>query len=509
MTSQHSILFHSWIANGWRGIRFGALATLLLGAGVAEGAAVARSDGGEENSTVTSEPYDNPTHSLGSWIWTSNTFDRQACQLWRVFEIPVSTQVARARLRMTADNEFTLFLDGRELGRGAEWREIYDFNLTPLIGPGRHVLAVKVVNSFSLAGMILGLRVELADGQALEIKSDSTWRIAPEGTKGWETRTTAPADWPAATEVGTLGIGPRWSVPHNVNVIPTLLPIKVYFWQTGWFQITLLVLFGLISLFSIRLLAQLALHKKERLLLQRERARIARDIHDDLGARMTQLVLHGEVVQSELSPESSLRPQLDLVCREAREMLSTLDEILWAVNPRRDTLTDFSSYVCGYAEVFLKPTSIQCFFDVDSELSGVVLDLPVRRALLMVIKETLNNAVKYSGATELLIQIQCHGRKLEVVVQDNGKGFDPWAAQSGRHGLTNMTQRLSELGGTCVVTSSPGKGCRIEFALALKPARQRPFGWLWKRKPFPALSSNAKNPPAGSEVAPSNDPATY
>ncbi|HWH71008.1 MAG TPA: ATP-binding protein, partial [Candidatus Sulfotelmatobacter sp.] len=256
-----------------------------------------------------------------------------------------------------------------------------------------------------------------------------------------------------------------------------------------------------------KLMAQLALHKKERLLLQRERARIARDIHDDLGSRMTQLVLHGEVAQSELPGESSTRAQLDRICQEAREVLSTMDEILWAVNPRRDTLNDFSSYVCSYAEEFLKPTAIQCRFDVDAEMSAVVLDLPIRRALLMVIKEALNNAVKYSGATELLLQIKCRDERLAVVVQDNGRGFDPQTARPGRNGLTNMAQRLRELGGNCGVTSQPGKGCRVEFTLALSPSRWQWLNWIWKPKQLPVLSKQTKDPEPANEASQTYDRA--
>ena len=130
-------------------------------------------------------------------------------------------------------------------------------------------------------------------------------------------------------------------------------------------------------------------------------------------------------------------------------MLSTLDEILWAVNPRRDTLNDFSSYVCGYVEEYLRHTSIECRFDGDSEVSGVALDMPTRRMLLMAIKVTLNNAAKYSGATELLLQIKCNGRKLLVVVQDNGKGFDPKAIKPRRQGLKNMGGLPSKRAGSC------------------------------------------------------------
>jgi signal transduction histidine kinase len=461
---------------------------------------------GVNETPATSE---NLTNSLGSWIWADKRFNGQTCQFWRTFDVPPSAPILKTRLRMTADDYYVLFLDGREIGRGAEWRELFDYDLTPLMSPGRHVLAVTAMNSFSFAGMLLGMRVDLADGRVIEIKSDENWRIVPAGTRGWEMATKAADTWPRATVVARFGSDPWWSIPVRVNAMPTLQPIKVFFWQNGWFQVTLLTVCAVVILFSFWLMAQLALHKKERLLLQRERARIARDIHDDLGSRMTQLVLHGEVVQSELPEDSNLRPQLNLVCQEAREMLSTLDEILWAVNPRRDTLSDFSSYVCSYAEEFLKPTGIQGLFDVDSEMEAVVLDLPVRRTLLMAIKETLNNAVKYSGATELSVQIKSHGRKLTVVVQDNGKGFDPLAVGPGHNGLLNMSQRMSELAGHCTVTSQPGKGCRIEFALALKPARQGAFGRIWKPKKFSAIPGPSNGQPSGNEVSPTNDSATH
>ena len=106
----------------------------------------------------------------------------------------------------------------------------------------------------------------------------------------------------------------------------------------------------------------MALHRKEQWLLLQERMRIARDIHDDLGSRMTQLVLHGEVAQSDLPADSDTRVQIDRICEEARGILSTLDEILWAVNPKRDTFRDFTSFICGYAQEFFKSTRIQCLF---------------------------------------------------------------------------------------------------------------------------------------------------
>ncbi len=449
----------------------------------------------------TLEAYDNPTNALGAWIWAEKTFDRQTCRLWRSFEIPAFAAVTKSRLLMTADNEFTLFLDGRELGHGAEWRELHDFNLTPLLSPGKHVLAVVAFNSTSYAGMVLGLRIELSDGRLIEIKSDQAWRIVPGEIRHWETRTEAPDAWPPATVVGTFGARPWEGMPVNINKMPTLEPIRVFFWQTGWFQIALLSMCGLVILFSFRLMAQLALHKKERWLLQQERERIARDIHDDLGSRMTQLVLHGEVAASELAATSPTRSQLDRICEESREMLSRMDEILWAVNPQRDTLRDFSSYVCGYVQEFLKPTAIQSLFEVDPEMSTAALDLPLRRSLLMAIKETLNNAVKHSEATEIRLEIHVRGEKLVVVVQDNGKGFDPAASKTRGNGLANLAQRMSNFGGTCLVTSQPGKGCRIAFDIPMPHSRRHRWSWLWNSGRF-----NEAKKPLVADTAPSHNP---
>src|SRR5258708_2429967 len=187
---------------------------------------------------------------------------------------------------------------------------------------------------------------------------------------------------------------------------------------------------------------------------------------------MAQLVLHGEVAISDLPVTSPTRSQLDRICEESREMLATMDEILWAVNPRRDTLRDFAAYVCKHAQEFLAPTKIQCLFEVDPEMSAAAFDLPLRRSLLMAIKETLNNAVKHSAATELHLRIHWQGTRLVVVVQDNGKGFDPAVVKSERNGLTNMSQRMIELSGHCRITSQPGQGCRVEFSIPLKRPRR-------------------------------------
>jgi len=479
----------------WLFLRGGTVA--CLGIGVCIGShAMALADGPEIGPQAPDTDY-SPTNGLGSWIWAAKTYDRQTCQLWRAFDIPEQSVVTHARLVLTVDNEFTLYLDGRELGRGAEWRELFIYDVTHLLSPGVHTLAIKAYNSSFLAGMIFCLHVDFGDGTMLEVKSDSSWRIVPEGTKRWMTKKKAAKAWPQATAVAPLGGAPWWINPQNVNLIPMLQPIKVYFWQTGWFQISLLSLSGAVILISLKLVAQLALHRKEQWLLQRERARIAMDFHDDLGARMTGLVVRGEVVQSELPEDSETRRQIDGLCEEARGILSTMDEILWAVNPKRDSFRDFTSYICGYAQEFFKPTGIQCWFDLDPAASSAVLSLPLKRALLMAVKETLNNVVKHSRATEVVLQIKWQARKLVVAISDNGAGFDKTSLRPGRNGLANMAQRMSELGGTCCITSEPGKGCRTEFSIPLKDARRPAWHWMTRSdrplQPGPAAATETSD----------------
>jgi signal transduction histidine kinase len=414
-------------------------------------------------------------HDIGSWIWDTNVCDRQTVRFWQTFTVPDGVRVYGARLRLTADNEYILYLDGRELGRDAEWRHLYEYDIADLIGPGSHVLAVEAYNSSREAGFLLGLQVGLSSGGVVKIKSDSSWWIPPLSDSDWMNRTEPVDGWRHAVVEAGFGQQP-WGYMDFINLVPRMQPVLVHFWQTVWFEVVLVLVCVVVSILSFFLAAQVLLHSKERQLILRERARIARDIHDDLGTRVTQLVLHGEVAQNELPANSRTRGQLERISEDAREALRAMDEILWAINPRRDTLHEFATFVCGQAQAHLKAAGIQCVLDVEPGMSSVAFDLPFRRNLLMAVKEAVNNAVKHSGGTEVLLSIRRHGHGLIVAVQDNGRGFEAAQAKSDRHGLDNMRERLREVGGYCVLTSQPGRGCRIEFHVP-KVQMSRRFWW--------------------------------
>jgi signal transduction histidine kinase len=193
---------------------------------------------------------------------------------------------------------------------------------------------------------------------------------------------------------------------------------------------------------------------------------------------LTQLVLQSEVAQTEYPEASPVRAHFSQFCGRARAASQALDEVVWAVNSKRDTLRDFSSYLCKYAQTFVSNTTMRCRLDVQPDMPASVFDLSVRRGLLLAVKEALNNAAKHSEANEILLHISKEGEHVIVVVADQGKGFDPELLSGERNGLQNMMQRLADLGGTCNITSAAGAGCRVEFRMPLAhPAARGRFSW--------------------------------
>ena len=450
-----------------------------------------------------------PVWGVGSWIWAPTTYDKQTCRFWRSFEIPRGATVARAQLHIGVDNGYRLILDERDLGTGSDWRSITEYEIGLLLEPGRHVLAVEGFNDNREAGMLFGLKIDLADGRVITIPSDMDWRVAPAGERGWDSKQEAPASWAKAVVVSAfLPRNGLWQErkPTMTVKVPVLQPVERHFWQRGWFQAGLWGAIIISVMFCLRLMAQLAVQSKARAMLNIERARIARDIHDELGARLTELALEGEVVQTELPAGSSVRPKLEALCEKARAVSGAMDEVIWMVNSRRDTLRDFANYACRHAQRFLEQSPIRCRLDVDADLPEVVFELPVRRSLLLGVKEALNNAAKYSGASELLLLIQRRGQTLFVVVEDDGAGFDLELADPVRNGLSNMAERMKEVGGKCLITSKPGAGCRVEFQVPLPRSSGRPqAGGVQVELPLSGLRAQSVLSPTASN---GKDPST-
>ena len=202
-----------------------------------------------------------------------------------------------------------------------------------------------------------------------------------------------------------------------------------------------------VILVCLYLASRLLLQSQAQLVVQRERARIARDIHDDLTGGLTQLVLLGETTRNDLPDRSETRAQVGQICDETRGLLRAMNEVVWLINSQRDTLRDFASYVCKCAETFLAPTPIRCRFDIGQELPATACDVGIRRNLLLGVKEALHNVVRHAQAKEVFLRIHWRGHEIVVSVEDDGRGFDPASADRDRNGLSNMMRRAAEAGG--------------------------------------------------------------
>jgi signal transduction histidine kinase/ligand-binding sensor domain-containing protein len=257
--------------------------------------------------------------------------------------------------------------------------------------------------------------------------------------------------------------------------------VQPHLWQTWWFRVLAgLAAAGLLS-GAVLLEARRRMRRKfERLerqrAIERERARIAQDIHDNLGASLTRISLLSQSAQGELDDSSHAATQLNRIYDTARELTRSMDEIVWAVNPQHDTLDSLASYLGKFAQDFLGPIHIRCRLDVPEQLPPWPPTAEVRHNLFLAFKEAINNVVKHAAASEVYVALKIEPDAFTVSVRDNGKGFTPDApAQqgpgepgriAGGNGLANMRRRLEKIGGHCDIRSAPGQGTEVRFVVA-------------------------------------------
>jgi signal transduction histidine kinase len=243
-------------------------------------------------------------------------------------------------------------------------------------------------------------------------------------------------------------------------------------WQTWWFT-TATLLLGLggggwaVRYASVRRLRGKLRRLEERHALEKERTRIAQDIHDELGASLTSITLLTELGQKHRSQPEELSSDLGKISATARDVVRALDSIVWAINPRNDSLDHFANYVSQFAEDFLRLTSIRCRLDVPADLPERPLSTEARHQLFLAVKESLNNVVRHSDATEVWLRLRCENGELGVAIEDNGRGLSASAPGSSHNGLLNLRNRIERLGGKFTVESEPGQGTKLRFSLRI------------------------------------------
>jgi signal transduction histidine kinase/ligand-binding sensor domain-containing protein len=214
-----------------------------------------------------------------------------------------------------------------------------------------------------------------------------------------------------------------------------------------------------------RRMARLHMHRA----MDQERQRIARDIHDDLGSGLTEITLLSDTLEAEGPETTAGRDMVSEISRRARALTRAMDEVVWAVNPRNDTLESFLTYFNRWAQAYLTHAGVRCRWDLPLDIPPLPLNAETRHHLFLSCKEAINNIAKHAGATEVWVRVQVQPGQLEISIEDNGRGLDSPASGREGEGLRNMRSRMNELKGRCDLHSLHGKGTRVTFTLPLPP----------------------------------------
>ena len=244
--------------------------------------------------------------------------------------------------------------------------------------------------------------------------------------------------------------------------------VAPFFWQTLRFELAMAGLVVVASIGVIRYLSEIKFRRRLVLLereqaVQAERARIARDMHDDLGSSLTQITMLGALAHEDLGEAGRASGYLEQLRDVSMEVIGKMDELVWVVNPRNDSTAALTDYLTQFASQYLKLAGVQLRIDIPPGLPTATLSADSRHQIYLVFKEALNNVVKHSRATEVWLRASAISGFLCITVEDNGRGFEPSQSRSGADGLGNMRQRLEALGGKCVIESASGSGTKVQL----------------------------------------------
>ncbi len=284
--------------------------------------------------------------------------------------------------------------------------------------------------------------------------------------------------------------------------------VAPFLWETWWFHCAVVACALSLGLIISRRVATIRFRRKLQELEQqqavaRDRARIAQDMHDDLGSSLMHLALLSELAKGAQIDPAQKEKHLDKIGDSARSMVKTLDQLVWAVNPRNDTLPEVASYLGQHAVDFLHAANVRCLLEIPDELPSETVPASHRHNLLLATREALHNIVKHAKATEARFRLLYSAPNLTVEIADDGRGFDPTAASPTGDGLGNFKQRMLGAGGECEIDSSPGRGTTITFRLTLKASTTESVRPASSGCPTPPRNSA----PAGAVKPPHSAPA--
>ncbi len=263
-------------------------------------------------------------------------------------------------------------------------------------------------------------------------------------------------------------------VPNETGSVLEIM-VQPQFWQTGWFLAALIVFFLGLVVAVVRYLSTQKLYRqlqalKQQEALEKERFRIARDLHDQLGANLTQVALLGEMAETDKDSPAEIESHAQQISQTARETTRALDEIVWAVNPSNDTLDGLVNYACKYAQEYLALAGLRYRAEVPAQLPAIPIPPEVRHNVFLAFKEAVHNVVKHAQASEVWIRLRLQSGNFALTIEDNGRGLgalDVNATQT-RNGLRNMRKRMEDIGGQFEADSASERGTIVCLTVPIR-----------------------------------------
>lgn len=340
----------------------------------------------------------------------------------------------------------------------------------------------KSANSFvaDLSGASSEYPITAGHGHVLEFQYTATSLIDSKRQRFRYRLDGADTDWQETTErsVRYINLRPgnyRFRVTacnhHNVwnpDPVDFAFSLAPYFWQTKAFYglsgATILAIAAGIQAYRLRWQHRLLKLEQQRALAN-ERARIARDLHDDLGTALTGLALELDVIGRDPKPEAPVVHRLGQTAQRTRELAERMREVVWSVNPRCDTVSSLASFLEQQISQFLRAGPLKVELDFPEDIPPLPIGGEARHQLALGVREALTNVVRHAQATRVLLSLAIDENWLVVQVKDNGRGLQ--SSSRNGDGLRNMRERLQSIGGTFDFKSEPGSGATIIFKVPL------------------------------------------
>ncbi|PWU14027.1 MAG: hypothetical protein C5B50_18035 [Verrucomicrobia bacterium] len=287
-----------------------------------------------------------------------------------------------------------------------------------------------------------------------------------------------PGEWSAGTDWRAKSFTVLLRSPSDVALLksPPWWTLGKVLWFAGALAFVTLAAFGWVGVLHRQVAErtreledqsqkrQVAERRRE---IEQERARVAHDLHDELGARLTEVNMLTSLVKSPTTSTAEKERYLDDLGETSRQMVTSLDEIVWAVNPRNDTITSLASYFGSYAQRLLDLASIACGLDFAEDLPERRLDPKFRQEVFFAFKEALNNVVRHARARRVWVRIYVRDENLVVEIADDGQGMDAGALHAGNDGIANMKERMRAISGECEIASDAQQGTTVRFRARL------------------------------------------